>query len=171
MDIEENVRGWVYVITNAAMPGLVKVGFSLKDPVLRAGELGGTGVPHPYKVRYDALVTNPRKVERRAHEILVGELDRKEWFKCSAAIAIEAIRSAAERKMLLEHESVPADEIKQGLDAVANSRNEWLRAGAYTGNCSRCGTFLKFSIQSSSRMVKCSKCCRDVPIAGFQRVG
>ncbi len=45
-----NVRGWVYVITNAAMPGLVKVGYSLKDPSLRARGLGNTGAPHQYEV-------------------------------------------------------------------------------------------------------------------------
>jgi hypothetical protein len=33
------IRGWVYVIFNEAMPDLVKVGYSTKDPNLRAEEL------------------------------------------------------------------------------------------------------------------------------------
>jgi len=37
------MKGWVYVITNKAMPSLVKVGFLTKDPGLRAKELGNTG--------------------------------------------------------------------------------------------------------------------------------
>lgn len=58
------LRGWVYVITNKAMVDLVKVGFSTKDPVLRAREFDATGVPHRYEVVFDALVSNPRDVEQ-----------------------------------------------------------------------------------------------------------
>jgi hypothetical protein len=31
--------GWVYIITNESMPGLVKVGYSSKHPEYRAAEL------------------------------------------------------------------------------------------------------------------------------------
>ncbi|KFC76184.1 GIY-YIG nuclease family protein [Massilia sp. LC238] len=44
------MKGWVYVITNKAIPDLVKVGYSRKDPELRAAELNNTGAPHPYMV-------------------------------------------------------------------------------------------------------------------------
>lgn len=47
------MRGWVYIITNKSMPGLVKIGYTMKDPELRAAELYNTGSPHPYKVDYD----------------------------------------------------------------------------------------------------------------------
>jgi hypothetical protein len=47
------MKGWVYVITNLAMPGLVKVGYSRKDPELRAAELNSTGTPHPFVVEYE----------------------------------------------------------------------------------------------------------------------
>jgi T5orf172 domain len=48
-----NIRGWVYIISNPAMPGLLKVGFSRKDPQLRALEHDTTGCPQPYSVKYD----------------------------------------------------------------------------------------------------------------------
>ncbi|MEZ5660578.1 MAG: GIY-YIG nuclease family protein [Burkholderiaceae bacterium] len=36
--------GWVYILNNAAMPGLVKIGFTVGDPLVRAKELSrGTG--------------------------------------------------------------------------------------------------------------------------------
>lgn len=53
------MRGWVYVMSNRSMPNLVKVGFSSKDPELRAKELAHTGTPHPYVVDYEALVRDP----------------------------------------------------------------------------------------------------------------
>jgi hypothetical protein len=61
------MRGWVYVITNKAMPDLLKVGFTLKDPNLRARELGSTGLPHPYVVDFEVLVMHPRKIEEKVH--------------------------------------------------------------------------------------------------------
>jgi hypothetical protein len=95
-----SIRGWVYVIDNQAMPGLVKVGYSTKDPTLRAKELAGTGTPHPFRVVFDALVEEPREVEQAVHAILNQHREAKEWFKCSSFLAIAAIRSSA--KVLIE---------------------------------------------------------------------
>jgi T5orf172 domain len=67
------IRGWVYVIANQALPGLLKIGFSTKDPALRALELDSTGVPHPYVVVYDALVREPRDIEQRVHTELKSQ--------------------------------------------------------------------------------------------------
>ena len=64
------MKGWVYVISNISMQGIVKVGYSTKDPELRAEELNHTGAPHPYLVDYDMLVENPRKVKPQAQTIL-----------------------------------------------------------------------------------------------------
>jgi hypothetical protein len=99
------VRGWVYIITNEAMPGLVKVGYSTKDPSLRAGELNHTGSPTPYQVVYDALVPAPREVEQRAHAALKEYRAGKEWFRCSASKATEAIRSVVGDALILESSS------------------------------------------------------------------
>jgi len=89
------VRGWVYVISNQAMPGMVKVGFSTKDPTLRAKELGNTGSPHPYQVVYDALIEDPRGLEQRVHAELDHWREGKEWFRCDARHAVETIRRVA----------------------------------------------------------------------------
>ena len=67
------VRGWDYIITNKSMPELLKVGFSTKDPLLRAKELSNTGSPQQYIVEYDALVLNPRGVE----QLVTGRATRR----------------------------------------------------------------------------------------------
>jgi hypothetical protein len=87
-----DVRGWVYVITNKSMPGLIKVGFSLKDPNLRAGELNNTGTPHPYVVEYEVFVYGPFEIEQRVHKELKDFSEAKEWFRCSVGEAKSAIR-------------------------------------------------------------------------------
>jgi hypothetical protein len=85
-------RGWVYIISNKAMPGLIKVGYSLKDPALRANELDNPGAPHPYAVEYEVLVYNPLEIEQRTHKELKDFREAKEWFRCSLDDAVTAIR-------------------------------------------------------------------------------
>jgi hypothetical protein len=97
------MKGWVYIITNKAMPNLLKVGFSTKDPELRAQELHTTGVPYRFVVEYDVLVNEPRDIEQAAHNLLKNYHANKEWFNCSIDIAIQAIRKAATGKNLLEN--------------------------------------------------------------------
>lgn len=89
------VKGWVYVISNRAMPGLVKVGYSMKDPELRARELNHTGAPHPYAVEYEVLIEEPYAVEQRTHKLLSTRREAKEWFRCSPEEAIAAIKQIA----------------------------------------------------------------------------
>jgi hypothetical protein len=88
------IRGWVYVLTNRAMPGLVKIGYSTKDPALRARELEGTGQPLPFMLVFDVVVFDPRDVEQEVHRLLAGCHEAKEFFRTSPADAIDTIRSA-----------------------------------------------------------------------------
>jgi hypothetical protein len=99
------MKGWVYIITTKSMPHLVKVGFSTKDPELRAAELNNTGNPYPYEVVYDVLVNEPRDVEQIAHGLLKnkGVHENKEWFNCSIDIAVEAIKQASAGGIILEN--------------------------------------------------------------------
>lgn len=97
------MKGWVYVISNKAMPAFKKVGFSMSDPEERAVELNHTGTPHPYVVEYDCQVEEPREVERKAHELLRDQREGKEWFHCSTETAIAAIKRAVGSKFIVEN--------------------------------------------------------------------
>ncbi len=89
-----SIRGWVYVLASKGSPDLVKVGFSTKDPVLRAAELNSTGVPYPFDVEYDVLVERPRDIEQAAHQLLSGVHFNKEFFRTDVLTAAQAIRLA-----------------------------------------------------------------------------
>ena len=91
---------WVYVIVQPAMPGLVKVGWSRKDPLSRAKELSGTHVPTDYVVAVRALVANADAVEKRAHRLLANRRRGKEWFECEVVEAITALNAACESPIL-----------------------------------------------------------------------
>jgi hypothetical protein len=96
------MRGWVYIIINKAMPELVKIGYSTKDPKLRAEELNHTGSPHPYEVVYDVLVINPHQIEQQVHKYLIDKREGKEWYRCTILDAVSAIRTIAKSSILLD---------------------------------------------------------------------
>ncbi|PMS25288.1 GIY-YIG nuclease family protein [Trinickia soli] len=89
------MEGFVYVMSNKAMPGLVKVGFTTGTPEERAAQLNGTHSPHPVVVEYSTRVPDARAVEREAHLRLRKRREGKEWFRCSREVAISAVKRAA----------------------------------------------------------------------------
>lgn len=107
------MKGWVYIITNPAMPRLVKIGYSLKDPELRAQELSSSGVPHEYEVDYAILVDEPRDLEQRLHEHLKNINEGKEWFRCSAEQVVATIRDVYHGKIYCEdYKKVSRERVK-----------------------------------------------------------
>ena len=91
----------------------------MKDPHIRAKELGGTGIPHPFSVDYSALVDNPENVEKSAHRKLRACRDQKEWFRCSVEFAVDAIQMSAQNH--IHHEELKSIQVQQ-LEIERNKR-------------------------------------------------
>jgi hypothetical protein len=89
--------GFAYVLSNPAMPGMVKVGFSTEFTAKeRARQLYKTGVPLPFAVEFAAQTSFPKAAEAVAHKMLNHwrvSPDR-EFFRVSPYSAIEEIRFA-----------------------------------------------------------------------------
>lgn len=96
------MKGYVYIISNKAMPGIFKIGFTLKDPALRAKELDSTGVPYPFVVEYEILVDEPHALEQRVHKSLRAQREGKEWFRCAFPQAVQNIRACYQGKVYHE---------------------------------------------------------------------
>lgn len=95
--------GWLYLLTNPAMPGSVKIGMTTRSPEERAQELASTGVPMPFHVAAAWAVHDVREAERDAHEALARYRvnDAREWFRLSVPAAIKALdRGMAARPSL-----------------------------------------------------------------------
>lgn len=61
--------GFVYVMSNSVMPGIYKIGMTMRSPHGRAAELSAsTGVPAPFTVAYYMECENPAVVENELHE-------------------------------------------------------------------------------------------------------
>lgn len=61
-------EGIVYVLTNPAMPGMVKIGRTTRAMEARLSELYSTGVPLPFECSYAAQVGDENKVEKAFHQ-------------------------------------------------------------------------------------------------------
>ena len=104
-DKKKKHRGCVYILSNPSIPNLLKIGYTSKTARERAKEIDSTGVPTPFHVEYEAFVSNPKKTERKVHEILVDkrENDKREFFKCSIKEAVSTIRTTAKTHLIEEY--------------------------------------------------------------------
>ena len=87
--------GYVYVLSNQQMPGLVKIGFTTKDVKVRVAELSSaTGVPAAFEIEYYCLTKNPEDVELQVHRHLSKHrLPNREFFSTDVFSAISAIET------------------------------------------------------------------------------
>lgn len=85
----------VYVLSNPAMPGLVKIGKTQnEDAAARMAQLYTTGVPFPFDVEFVCRVTNPDEVERALHTAFAPQRvnPRREFFQIEASQAIAILK-------------------------------------------------------------------------------
>jgi len=75
----------VYILTNEAMPGLIKIGRTNGEVAERVRQLDTTPIPLPFECFYAAEVTDADKVEKAIHEAFGDHRVRKnrEFFKLS----------------------------------------------------------------------------------------
>ncbi|MDR4507798.1 MAG: GIY-YIG nuclease family protein [Candidatus Brocadiaceae bacterium] len=97
------MKGWVYIISNKGMPGLIKVGYSMQDPKIRAQQMNNEGVPHPHIVDYEILIENPKLIEKKVHRALLKFHEGKEWFRCSCEEAIIEIKKISCPDIIIEN--------------------------------------------------------------------
>ena len=105
--------GIVYVLTNPAMPGLVKIGKTTRGSIdARLNELYSTGVPVPFECAFAARVTDEAKVESAFHRAFGPyRLNlRREFFQ------IEPEQAIALLELMADEDVTPA--LQQEADAV-----------------------------------------------------
>lgn len=119
--------GIVYILTNEAMPGYVKLGRTEQDDVaIRVRQLDTTGVPMPFEVHFAATVPDCEKVERTLHFVFGEGRARKgrEFFKINPDLAKAIIELVAITPLELtdEEQDIDAKERKEIEQAKQNRR-------------------------------------------------
>ncbi|WP_121685941.1 GIY-YIG nuclease family protein [Micromonospora sp. BL1] len=91
--------GFVYILINPALSGMVKIGLTVGDPLNRARQLSRhTGVPQDFEVAYEELVSDCGAVEQLLHQRFAEWRvnSRREFFRIPLKDAIVALQQAAE---------------------------------------------------------------------------
>lgn len=91
--------GYVYVLANSAMPGMVKVGKTNRSPETRAAELSSvTGLPTPFIVVYQQLFEDCSGAEVFVHTFLERQgfriSENREFFNAPVHLVVKALAQA-----------------------------------------------------------------------------
>ncbi len=87
------MKGYVYILSNPSMPGLVKIGRTIRTVDGRAVELYQTGVPTPFVVEHWVLSPDCAELELAVHAILDPHrvAAGREFFMCDPSAARDAL--------------------------------------------------------------------------------
>jgi hypothetical protein len=88
-----NKAGYVYILVNRAMPGIVKIGSTKLPPEERARQLSTTGVPTPFQVIAFHEFEDELRAEREIHALFSQHRvhSRREFFDISIEEAQTAL--------------------------------------------------------------------------------
>ena len=130
--------GYVYILVNDSMPGLIKIGKTARNSLARAKDLSSsTGVPTPFKVAFELASEEHGKLEKEMHSRLsVYRVARnREFFKFQIDEAIRLLK-----------------ELHSEIGSLSNPPRDWnllsLRCRERVGwKCEECQIDLKFQSQ------------------------
>jgi hypothetical protein len=114
---------YVYVLTNEAMPGYIKIGMTALPVEKRMMSLDTTGVPLPFECYYAARVDDMVKVEKALHEAFGDHRVRKsrEFFQ------LDPYKAKVILQLLAIEEVTPRAEVVDTADdgeALAKARKD-----------------------------------------------
>lgn len=103
-------KGYVYILSNPSMPGLVKIGKTTRTVEARANELNSSGVPTPFDIEGEFLSPDCNQLELQIHEYFnqsrISEC--REFFRVEAGEAGRIIKIHVDEQvgeLLEEYES------------------------------------------------------------------
>jgi hypothetical protein len=121
--------GWVYILTNLAMPGLVKIGLTTRDPTTRIAELtNAIGVPVPFVLAWCRAVADCGLVEETVHRMMKDrrENEGREFFRCDPATARQVIEAAASGQLGRKYR------VRKPVQRKGGYRSRWRQPPDYT---------------------------------------
>lgn len=109
----------IYILTNEAMPGYVKIGKTSTSLEQRIRELSGsTSVPLPFTCYYACTVKNAAFVERQLHDAFDNNRinPRREFFQISPERVVAALKIGEIENITPKKDFVDSKEDQQALD-------------------------------------------------------
>ena len=91
---------WVYVMSNASMPGALKIGYTKNDPTTRAKQLSSsTGVASPFVVEHAFRCFNAEALENELHKFFDSYRisNNREFFRLSLDEVKKCVKNLGQR--------------------------------------------------------------------------
>lgn len=124
---------YVYILTNEAMPGIIKIGLTENSVSDRVLQLDTTSVPVPFQCYYAARVEDHKKIERALHTAFGDfrvrpnrEFFRMDPFRVKAILEVLALEDVTPKNELV---ATPADSIALRSTGSHSRRFQFSSAG------------------------------------------
>lgn len=156
------IPGFVYVLSNTKMPGLLKIGYTERTVEERAEELTRhTGVPGRFQIDAYFASEAPQADEARVHLLLANHRDSadREFFAVDLPNALSAITEVCGRPPCFLHDCPPS----RSAQAADNPTTRSERSHEFRVlQCqdSRCRQRLRIPSSTSDVRVTCTSCGR-----------
>ncbi len=129
----------VYILTNEAMPDLIKIGMTSLPLEQRVAELSRpTGVPLPFDVYYAVEVENMREVEDALHDAFLDVRinPRREFFKLNPERVISILKLFARKDITPINDITDSKEEEEALEHARKLRPKFnfLKVGIPIGS-------------------------------------
>ena len=127
--MEENISklGIVYILTNLAMPGYVKIGITSGSIEQRIRELSGpSSVPIPFECFYAGQVNNIKEVEGGLHDAFGDHRvnPKREFFKIAPERVVAVLRLLSIKEVTPTlNTGIDSDEDKESLEVARKRRS------------------------------------------------
>lgn len=118
----------IYILTNEAMPGYVKIGKTNNDLEQRVRELSAsTSVPLPFTVFYACIVKNAQFVEHQLHDAFDDNRvnPKREFFRIAPERVVAALKLAEIENITPKSDIVENKEDQDALDAARKIRSRF----------------------------------------------
>lgn len=124
----DNMSEIIYVLTNEAMPGYVKIGKTNTNLEQRIRELSAsTSVPLPFTPYYACTVRNATFAERQLHDAFGDNRvnPRREFFAIDPERVVAALKLAEIEDITPGHDIVESPEDQRALDEARKIRSRF----------------------------------------------
>lgn len=95
------MKGWIYILSNEAVPDWLAIGCSDSDPEALVRQYGNSGIklPYPFELQYALRTPYPQSLLQKIHEQLADKCvnpdHNSDWFECDLLNSIRITRKIA----------------------------------------------------------------------------
>ena len=100
--------GIVYILTNDAMPGIIKIGITEESVENRIKSLDNTSLPLPFRFYFAIESKRYKEIEKLAHDTFSAFRlrENREFFKMDPERAVSALRISGDKEIKLTNKMI-----------------------------------------------------------------